>query len=200
MAAFALRTPSLSIASVLSRKPAVSVRCTARPSRSIVISIRSRVVPGISLTIARSVRASAFSRLDLPALGAPATTTLAPRPSNAPGRALSRRLFRASRAKINRFVAWSCGNGSIGSSEKSIFASIYTLNSPICSDNTPICSEKSPVNERRAERAAACVWLSIRSATASAWARSSLPFKKARSVNSPGLASRAPKAVTLASS
>ena len=36
----------------------------------------------------------------------------------------------------------------------------------------------------------------IRSATASAWARSSLPFKKARCVNSPGFASLAPRSYT----
>ena len=36
----------------------------------------------------------------------------------------------------------------------------------------------------------------MRSATASAWAKSIWPFKKARSLNSPGRASRAPAAST----
>ena len=47
-------------------------------------------------------------------------------------------------------------------------------------------SESAPSSERRASRAASCVAASMRSATASAWARSSLPLRNARSVNSPG--------------
>jgi hypothetical protein len=50
--------------------------------------------------------------------------------------------------------------------------------------------ENSPASERAALRAAASVLASIRSATASAWARSSLSFRKARCVNSPGSARR----------
>jgi hypothetical protein len=52
--------------------------------------------------------------------------------------------------------------------------------------------EKTPASERPAERAAASVLASMRSATASAWARSSLSLRKARCVNSPGSARRAP--------
>ena len=48
--------------------------------------------------------------------------------------------------------------------------------------------ERAPGRARRARVAAA-----IRSAMASAWARSSLPLRKARSVNSPGRARRAPE-------
>ncbi len=54
--------------------------------------------------------------------------------------------------------------------------------------------ENAPASERPAERAAASVLASIRSATASACARSSLSFRKARCVNSPGSATRKPTA------
>ncbi len=47
----------------------------AGPSRSSRTSMTSRVVPASSDTIAASRRASAFSRLDLPTLGGPASTT-----------------------------------------------------------------------------------------------------------------------------
>ena len=62
------------------------------------------------------------------------------------------------------------------------------------------CRENSPVSERIAERAARRDALSMRSATASAWARSSLSFRNARSVNSPGRAKRAPSAQARSSS
>ena len=52
--------------------------------------------------------------------------------------------------------------------------------------------ENSPASERIAPRAAASELASIRSATLSACARSSLPLRKARRVNSPGCAARAP--------
>ncbi len=54
--------------------------------------------------------------------------------------------------------------------------------------------ENSPSRLRMAARAAASEPLAIRSATASAWTRSSLPLRKARSENSPGRAWRAPSA------
>ncbi len=53
-------------------------------------------------------------------------------------------------------------------------------------------AENSPRMERTAERAAASVPASIRSATASACAMSILPFRKARSLNSPARAARQP--------
>ena len=58
--------------------------------------------------------------------------------------------------------------------------------------NALICLEKSPCNACMALRAACTELASIRSAMASAWARSSLSFKKARSLNSPGRARRRP--------
>ena len=63
-----------------------------------------------------------------------------------------------------------------------------------------ICWENAPLRERTAMRAADWLEASIRSATLSAWAKSSLLFKKARLVNSPGSAKRAPSSRQRASS
>ena len=60
--------------------------------------------------------------------------------------------------------------------------------------------ENSPVSERRAARAALSVPLPIKSTTASAWVRSSLPLRNARRENSPGSACRAPDAITASTS
>ncbi len=71
-------SPICSTASVLSRSPAVSTSLTGKPSRSTDSSRKSRVVPGISVTIARSRPRTALRRLDLPALTRPEMTTSAP--------------------------------------------------------------------------------------------------------------------------
>ena len=68
-------TPSISIASVAARRPAVSTRVTRSPSSATSSVIRSRVVPGISVTIARAAPASALKMLDFPTLGLPMMTT-----------------------------------------------------------------------------------------------------------------------------
>ena len=52
--------------------------------RSSSASIASRVVPGSSVTIARSTPRSALNRLDFPAFGRPAITVSAPSRSNSP--------------------------------------------------------------------------------------------------------------------
>jgi len=65
------------------------------------------------------------------------------------------------------------------------------------SRSSPISREKSPASERLALRAAASVLASIRSAMASACARSILSFRKARSENSPGCATRKPASTGL---
>ncbi len=67
----ARRTPSRSITSSLSRIPAVSIMTAAYPLKSMGTSITSRVVPAISETIATSLFAKAFNKLDLPTFGAP---------------------------------------------------------------------------------------------------------------------------------
>jgi hypothetical protein len=79
---------------------------------------------------------------------------------------------------------------SISSSGKSSVASTSMRRVTMRSARASISCEKAPASERVALRAAASVLASIRSATASAWARSSLSFRKARWVNSPGSARR----------
>ena len=70
--------PICSTRSGLSRRPAVSIICSGIPSICICSRSTSRVVPAISVTIAASRPARAFSRLDLPAFGRPAITTRIP--------------------------------------------------------------------------------------------------------------------------
>ena len=73
-----LPIPSDSILSVVSRIPAVSINRKRIPSKVISSSIVSRVVPGISETMARSSLSSALSKVDLPAFGRPAITVFTP--------------------------------------------------------------------------------------------------------------------------
>ena len=70
--------PIRSTSSVASRSPAVSIICKGMPSIWICSRNTSRVVPAISVTIAASLPAKAFSKLDLPAFGRPAITTFIP--------------------------------------------------------------------------------------------------------------------------
>ena len=93
-------TPSISIGSLVSRRPAVSTKVTGNPQRSQRTSMASRVVPGIADTMATSRRAKALRRVDFPAFGGPARTTVkpsrrrSPRPPSARWRAqFSRHVF-----------------------------------------------------------------------------------------------------------
>ena len=70
--------PIRSSRSSASARPAVSTRRTGQPRKSVCASIASRVVPGISVTSARSVPRSALKSDDLPAFGRPASTSRAP--------------------------------------------------------------------------------------------------------------------------
>lgn len=70
--------PIASILSPASRIPAVSVSEIGIPCR-LIDSVRlSRVVPGRSVTIARSNRSNLLNRLDLPTFGRPINVTLSP--------------------------------------------------------------------------------------------------------------------------
>ena len=74
----ALSTPICSTKLSVSRIPAVSTIFSGMPFRLIYSSITSRVVPGISVTMARSCPSSAFNKLDFPTFGLPAITTRRP--------------------------------------------------------------------------------------------------------------------------
>lgn len=86
----ALRTPSCSTAPTPSRSPAVSLSKTGNPAKSTGVSSTSRVVPGSGDTMDTGFWLSRFTRLLLPALGGPVTTTFAPERSLCP-RLASRR-------------------------------------------------------------------------------------------------------------
>ena len=71
-------TPRCSTVSLVSRMPAVSSKRRRCRPRVTVCSTASRVVPGMSVTMTRSKPASALSRLDFPAFGAPRIAACTP--------------------------------------------------------------------------------------------------------------------------
>ena len=86
----------------------------------------------------------------------------------------------------------SAGANSTSSSAKSSASSTCAAQSSSCCRNAETRAPRAPLKRLRAPRNDAAVADRITSATASAWVRSSLPFRKARRVNSPGSALRAP--------
>ena len=78
-AALRLRsTPICSTGSPPGVMPAVSMRCSGIPRRFTTSSTVSRVVPAMGVTIARSLRSRALSKLDLPTLGLPIIVVRSP--------------------------------------------------------------------------------------------------------------------------
>ncbi len=75
---YAFFIPITSTGSLESCNPAVSQIIAGMPFRLIVSSITSLVVPGTEVTIALSLLAILFIRLDFPTFGFPATTSLMP--------------------------------------------------------------------------------------------------------------------------
>ena len=84
MACCARAMPSFSTASACARMPAVSNSLNATPSILISMATTSRVVPGMSVTIARFWAHRALNKDDLPTLGLPVSTKVAPCCSLAP--------------------------------------------------------------------------------------------------------------------
>ena len=82
-------TPKRSTMSVASRRPAVSTRRNGQLGVSMTASMASRVVPGISVTIARLSPSNALKRDDFPTFGRPARTTSAPSRTSSPVRAVA---------------------------------------------------------------------------------------------------------------
>ena len=83
-------------------------------------------------------------------------------------------------------------SGGRSSSGKSIAASRCARRRSSRSPQPRYSAPSAPSSWRNAWRRCASVSAAARSATASAWVRSSLPFRKARRVNSPGSARRSP--------
>ena len=176
----------------LSRRPAVSTNRNRMPSRLISSSIKSRVVPGRADTMARSSRSSWLSSVDLPALGRPAITVVTPflmtlpssnersRPATTP--------CTSARSRLNPLRS----ANSTSSSPKSSSSSSSAANRISCSRRARSSLEKPPRSWFSATWCARAESAAMRSATASAWARSMAPLRKARLVNSPVSARRAP--------
>jgi hypothetical protein len=97
-----------------------------------------------------------------------------------------------SRRDITRAASAPGGTGVRSSSLKAISASRWTRTSISPFRRDSIRRDSSPFNWEAATFRAASVRAAIMSATASAWVRSMRPFRKARFVNSPGSAGRAP--------
>ena len=159
----------------------------------------SRVVPGMSVTIAVSVHASRLSRLDFPTFGAPAITSLTPLRSTAPRWESARVAATLSRSAARCAAVSGIPRRSSSSSGKSIDASMNERNSMSASRWPSMVRENSPESDRRAHRTADADAPSMRSAIASACARSMRSLRKARNVNSPALAGRAPSSQTRSS-
>ena len=100
-------TPMLSIRSVDSRIPAVSVNITGNPLRFMCSLRVSRVVPAISVTMARSVPSKRLNRLDLPLLGRPTRVTLTPSRRRCPWLKVDAKT-RISEASLSRLSPISC--------------------------------------------------------------------------------------------
>ena len=184
----ARRMPSRSIVSPPSRRPAVSTSVNSMPSIRTTSCSRSRVVPAMSVTIARSLPASALSSELLPALGGPTITACRPSRRRRPRSAARSKSSSAAPRLSKRTRNAAPPSVSSDSSAKSIAASTWTR---IASRSSAIAStrrENSPSSARRAARAARASPAAIRSATASAWTRSRRPSRNARSLNSPGRA------------
>ena len=192
-------TPICSTASSAARSPAVSRSRRGMPATLISSSMMSRVVPGTSVTMARSMPRRALRRLDLPTFGRPTMTVLTPsrrmRPVSAP---TSRRRTAADAASIST-ARCSAEAAGISSSGKSIPASMCATAPRICVRMSVTAWENAPASRSRAACAARVLFAAISSMTPSARARSSRPWRKARFVNSPASAGRAPASHVLRS-
>ena len=190
--------PNRSTRSSLSRRPAVSTSRNGKPSIAAYASIASRVVPGTSVTIARSRPSRALNSDDLPALGGPAMTSSAPSRNRSPSGAVRSSSATRSRATRHAAVTRSGRTGPSSSSGKSISYAINPSSSRISLRNASSRRERPRSSCCSARRRCAGAPASIKSAVASACSRSIFPFNTARRVNSPGSAGRAPAAASAA--
>ena len=184
--------PSFSITSSVWRSPAVSSMVTASPFSSILTSMTSLVVPGISEVSAASLPANALIKVDFPLFGGPTIAT-----SN-PSRTLSaiRAPALSARKSVNRehSISRTSGATSTGtsSSAKSIVASSNAAARISFARQTSARCPMAPDKTRSACFRCTSVSASIKSANPSTCARSRRSFSRARRVNSPGSAGRSP--------
>ena len=163
------------------------------PSSVTVSSMTSRVVPCISLTMALSSPNKAFNNVDFPAFVSPTMATGTPFLITLPAR------YELASFPMTPSISSASANSSLLSansksswSEKSSSSSISEAKCNSRSRNAVNSLLNPPRIWLMATWCAARDVEAITSATASAWLRSIFPFRKARSVNSPGRAMRQP--------
>ena len=196
MAARLLLIPSASTRSWASLMPAVSMIRTGIPSIFRPSSIISLVVPGRSVTIARSFLRSVLRRDDLPTFGFPTIAIAAPSRNNLPSSKLRLSAERRSRMSCIEEIKPALSGSSTSSSGKSMYASTSAHDSATLSLKAVISADSLPSSCCIAILSACSVLAFITSMTASAWDRSTRPLRKARLVNSPGSAGLAPRLIT----
>ncbi len=160
-----------------------------------VSSMVSLVVPGISDTIALSSLSSELSKVDLPTFGLPIMATGIPCFNTFP---IANELTKADISVFNvvsKVLNCALSANSTSSSLKSNSNSIREAKFTNCFRNSLILEEKPPRICSNAKEWDDLECDAIKSATASACDKSNLAFRKARIVNSPGLAILAPLSI-----
>ncbi len=157
-----------------------------------VSSIASRVVPGISDTMALSSFNRTFNRVDFPTFGSPIIATGIPFFIAFPSSKDPAIELNVSRISFSRLFNRTLSANSTSSSLKSSSSSIKEIKFRSLSRNCRIWFENPPLICLSATFREASEVDDIKSATASACERSSFPFRKALMVNSPGFANLAP--------
>ena len=200
--ALKLRTmPSDSILSVVSRIPAVSMKRKRWPERLTVSSITSRVVPWISLTMAFSSPKSVLSRVDFPAFVSPMIATGVPFLMALPKlNERTKAVIFASICSAKAISSLRSANSNSSWSLKSSSSSMSEVMWRSWSRNWANSRLNPPLIWLSANRCCPAEVAAIKSATASAWLKSILPFIKALLVNSPGSASWHPASIKACSS
>lgn len=184
--------PRVSIVSVVSRMPAVSMNRKVMPERLMVSSIMSRVVPCMGDTMARSSPIRRLRRVDFPAFVSPMMATGIPFLMALPTLNESARCFMCCLIWVANCFRLARLANSTSSSLKSSSSSIRVVKWRSCERRLLSLLLKLPFIWFSASLCMPAEVEAIRSATASAWLRSILPLRKARWVNSPGVARRAP--------
>ena len=149
--------------------------------------------------MARSWPSNWFNKLDLPAFGRPTIATRIPFRTSCPSFAVASSWSINASADSSRFSRPPIVSGSMSSSGKSMCASTCASTCMVSSRSWLIRCDNFPASCSLAAFRARSVRAWIRSATASACARSIRPWRNARLVNSPGRANRAPALSTASS-
>ena len=151
----------------------------------------------MSVTIARSWPKSLLKSDDFPTLGSPTIASFIPPLIALPVLAVSRSRFTLCSILSSLSISSSFSMVGISSSSNSMELSTSAWSIKSSSLSGFISLERAPLSWFRASLRARSVFADMSSATASAWVRSSFPFRKALFVNSPGSARRAPSSNSL---